>query len=126
MLRGSGARRDDPVDGTLGELGLPSEQQATLQHFGEPSLACMHQPPHMYRPLRSLPAQIRIMLAPSGHSMQGPSGVPVPEPMDERSVPSVTNELTPGDGAGIVVPQGAALALANSLTGNNSWLLVPV
>ena len=58
--------------------------------------------------------------------MQGPSGVPVPEPMDERSVPSVTNELTPGDGAGIVVPQGAALALANSLTGNNSWLLVPV
>ena len=44
--------------------------------------------------------------------MQGPSGVPIPEPMDERSVPSVANELTPGDGAGIVVPQGAAMASA--------------
>ena len=58
MLRGSGSRRDDPVDGTLGELGLPSEQQATLQQFGEPSVACMHQPPLIYQSHESLPAQM--------------------------------------------------------------------
>ena len=89
---------------------MPSEQQATLQQFGEPSLAGIS-PLTCIGP-KTLPAQISNMPAPTGHGMQGPSGVPIPEPMDERSKPSVANELTPGDGAGIVVPQGAALALA--------------
>ena len=42
---------------------MPSEQQAALQQFGEPNLACVCQPSHVFGP-QSLPAIVtRLHLA---------------------------------------------------------------